>query len=580
MRPLPADAFKEIWFVDFEYTAAPGGRPSPVCLVAWELHSQRKIQLWLDQVTGFDEPPYDIGEDSLFVAYYASAEFSCHLALGWDLPVNVIDLFAEFRNATNTTTGKASAGLLDAMCWFGLGHSVEAVEKTRMRDLIIEGGPWSVQEQQDILAYCETDVAALEQLFPKIMSPIDWQHALLRGRYMKAAACIEHNGIPVDADLLAQTLECWPLIRTQLIAAVDEDYDVYEGTVFKRERFARYLADRGIPWPVLPSGALDLCDDTFSAKAKAYPEVAPLRALRSSLSKLKSAGPSIGPDDRNRYMLSAFSSITGRNQPSSRAALFGNAAWMRGFMKAPPGYALVYIDWSQQEFGIAAALSGDPNMMAAYSSGDPYLEFAKQAKVIPPEATKATHPDARGLFKECVLAVQYGMGAASLAVRTGQTEAQAQRLLDLHRQTYKVFWQWIEGVLDYALLYGELKTVFGWRLQVMPKPNRRSVQNFLMQANGAEMLRLACIFGTEAGIKICAPVHDAVLIEVPLDSLEETIGQMQLHMTKASEIVLAGFSLRSDVEAFPYPERYADPRGQKMWDTVLPLVKARGKGNG
>ncbi|MBQ0721698.1 MAG: DNA polymerase I [Gammaproteobacteria bacterium] len=577
MKSLSIDAFKQVWLVDFEYIAAPGGRPVPVCLVARELHSQRKIKLWLDQVEGLNEPPYDIGEDSLFIAYYASAEFSCHLALGWALPVNVIDLFAEYRNLTNSSAGKCPSGLLDAKNHFGLGHSVEAVEKARMRDLILTGGPWTTEEQQAILDYCETDVVALEQLLPRIMDTADWKHALLRGRYMKAVACIEHNGIPVDAPLLARTLECWPQIRAQLIAAVDVDYGVYEGSVFKKDRFAQYLAERGIIWPTLASGSLELTQEVFKEMAKRHPGLAPLRALRSSLSKLKSAGPSIGPDDRNRYMLSPFSSITGRNQPSSRAALFGNATWMRGFIKAPPGYALVYIDWSQQEFGIAAALSGDLKMQAAYSSGDPYLEFAKQAKSIPPEATKATHPNARALFKECVLAVQYGMGAESLAQRTGQTAAQAQNLLDLHRRTYKGFWGWIEDVLDYAALYSKLETVFGWRLQVKPKANWRSLQNFLMQANGAEMLRLACIYGTEAGIKICAPVHDAVLIEVPLNSLEETVEQMQQHMARASELVLSGFTLRSDVEVFSYPERYADPRGQLMWDTVLPLVTAQGE---
>jgi DNA polymerase-1 len=36
-----------------------------------------------------------------------------------------------------------------------------------------------------------------------------------------------------------------------------------------------------------------------------------------------------------------------------------------------------------------------------------------------------------------------------------------------------------------------------------------------MQANGAEMLRMACCLGTEQGIEICAPVHDAVLICAP-----------------------------------------------------------------
>jgi DNA polymerase I len=51
---------------------------------------------------------------------------------------------------------------------------------------------------------------------------------------------------------------------------------------------------------------------------------------------------------------------------------------------------VAYIDWSQQEFGIAAALSGDIAMQAAYGSGDPYLDFAKQAGAVPRHATKTT----------------------------------------------------------------------------------------------------------------------------------------------------------------------------------------------
>ena len=43
-------------------------------------------------------PPYPIGPDVLFVAYFASAELGCHLALGWPLPARVLDLYAEFRN--------------------------------------------------------------------------------------------------------------------------------------------------------------------------------------------------------------------------------------------------------------------------------------------------------------------------------------------------------------------------------------------------------------------------------------------------------------------------------------------------
>ena len=87
----------------------------------------------------------------------------------------------------------------------------------------------------------------------------------------------------------------------------------------------------------------------------------------------------VGADGRNRTILSAFRARTGRNQPSNTKFIFGPSAWLRGLIQPPTGSGVAYIDWAQQEFGIAAALSGDPLMMEAYRSGDPYLAFAKQA---------------------------------------------------------------------------------------------------------------------------------------------------------------------------------------------------------
>ena len=171
------------------------------------------------------------------------------------------------------------------------------------------------------------------------------------------------------------------------------------------------------------------------------------------------------------------------------------------------------MDWAQQEFGIAAALSGDPAMQAAYLSGDPYLTFAKQAGAVPADATKQTHGPTRELFKACVLGVQYGMEANSLAGRIGQPPIVARDLLRAHRETYRPFWRWSDAAVDDAMLTGSLHTVFGWHIHVgSENPNPRSLRNFPMQANGAEMLRLACCLATERGIEVCAPVHDAVLI--------------------------------------------------------------------
>jgi DNA polymerase I-like protein with 3'-5' exonuclease and polymerase domains len=174
-----------------------------------------------------------------------------------------------------------------------------------------------------------------------------------------------------------------------------------------------------------------------------------------------------------------------------------------------------------------------------------------------------------------VLAVQYGMGGDALARRIGQSPAHAAHLLELHRRTYPVFWQWSDSAVAYAMLTNRLHTVFGWTLQLSEPLNVRSLQNYPMQANGAEMLRLACCLATEAGVQVCAPVHDAVLVEAPVASLAAIVATTQQAMTMASRIVLGGYTLRSSATCIASPDRFCDPRGAKMWRTVLTVLEQR-----
>ena len=349
-------------------------------------------------------------------------------------------------------------------------------------------------------------------------------------------------------------------------------YGVFDGRTFKADRFATWLERAGIPWPRLQSGKLDLSDDAFRQAARTHPGISPLRELRSALSELRLSDLAVGPDGRNRCLLSAFRSRTGRNQPSNSKFIFGPSVWLRGLIKPPQGYGIAYVDWSQQEFGIAAALSGDPRMTEAYLSDDPYLAFAKQAKAVPEHATKGTHHSKREQFKQCVLAVQYGMGPEALADRIGKSPILGRELIRLHQETYSKFWRWSDAAVDHAILHGNIGTVFGWRLHTAPGANSRSLRNFPMQANGAEMLRLACCLGTERGIELCAPVHDAVLIAAPLYRLEEDVAAMQDAMREASSVVLGGFELTSDAKLVRYPDRYADTRGEEMWRRVMALI--------
>jgi hypothetical protein len=448
-----------------------------------------------------------------------------------------------------------------------------AAEKDALRELAQRGGPYTAEERQALLDYCESDVRCLERLLPRMLPDIDVPRALMRGRYMAAVARMEWTGTPIDTATLAEMRDHWRQIQGRLIEHVDRDYGVYDGRTFKRDRFAQWLACHGICWPHLESGELALDDNTFREMSRAFPGVAPLRELRHTLGELRLESLAVGVDGRNRCLLSPFRSKTGRNQPSNSKFIFGPSCWMRSLIQPSPGQAVAYVDYSQQEFGIVAALSEDPAMMDAYASGDPYLAFAKQAGAAPPDATKESHKQVRDQFKVCALAVQYGMAEQSLALKLGQPQAHARQLLGLHRQTYPRFWRWSENAVMYAMLHGRLYTTFGWQIRVGNEANPRSLANFPALAHGAEMLRLACSLATEAGITVCAPVHDAVLIESPSGQIEAAVARTRQAMAEASRIVLNGFEIRSDAVTVCGPDRYFDERGKRMWETVGQILK-------
>ncbi len=390
---------------------------------------------------------------------------------------------------------------------------------------------------------------------------------------MNAVAVMESNGIPMDVPLLKALREHWGSIKTDLVATVDADFGVYDGTTFKTDRWAAYLATNDVPWPRLETGKLALDDDTFRQMARLYPRhVAPIRELRHTLGQMRLNDLAVGSDGRNRCPLSPFRSRTGRNQPSSCRFIFGPSAWLRSLITPERERAIAYVYWSQEELGIAAALSGDDAMMEAYSSGDPYLAFAKQAGAVPPDATKASHARERNQFKVCALAVQYGMGQAPLAASLGEPESVGCELLRLHKQTYPAYWRWSQAAVDHAMLYRRLNTVFGWNLFVGSDVNPRSLANFPCQANGAEMLRLACCLIVERGIRLLAPIHDAMLIEADAAEIGAVVSATQDAMREAAEVVLSGFQLRADADVIVYPHRYSDERGAVFWDRIMRIL--------
>ena len=236
-----------MWLVDFEFVANRGERPVPACMVAHGLRGGQKIRLWSDQFG--PRPPFAITADALFVAYYASAELTCFKVLGWPMPARILDLYVEFRNSTNCLQEKGvkpvESGLLAALAAHGL-DTIGAIEKEEMRALVLRGSPWSEEEREAILDYCESDVSALARLLPAMWPRIDLPRALLRGRFMAAVAAMEHAGTPIDVPTFDRLRCHWDDIQGELIKQIDADYGVFDGLAFKYERFEVFAAPKGV----------------------------------------------------------------------------------------------------------------------------------------------------------------------------------------------------------------------------------------------------------------------------------------------------------------------------------------------
>jgi hypothetical protein len=576
------DGYEQIIFADFEFIAKPGEHPDVVCLAWHEWPSGHTYRLWRDEVG--EQPPYRIDAKVLFVCFVGNAELACHLALGWPLPANVLDLYVEFRNHVNGRLVPQGKGLLGALAYFGL-DAIDAKRKDAMRTRILQGWPFTAEERVDILRYCTSDVDAMMQLLPKLLPYIDMSIALYRGAFVAVSAQMEHVGVPIDMEIFPQLADkrAWSYVRNAVVPEIDTKYGVYTlgrdgGWHFNMELFAAYTQRNGIAWPRTERGALSVRRKTFDEMAKGYPQLENLRQLRHVLSKMRKVKLAVGADGRNRTVLWPFQSKTSRTQPKASRWIFSPAVWMRFLIKPGPGRAVAYSDWSSMEFMIAASLSNDPVMLEFYRNGDPYLSFAKRVGAAPPDATKLTHEALRDRYKVGLLAIQYGIQAASLAVLLGISTFEAHEMIAQHRELFAVYWRWAEDWLAAALDSGEMRTVLGWQCRTgVTEFNSRSIQNFAVQATGAEIMRIACLWAARHGLTLCASVHDALLIEAPIERIDADVALLKDIMRRASRVVLNATAdgtheLRADAKIIRYPERYTDKRGTEMWERVLRLL--------
>ncbi len=437
---------------------------------------------------------------------------------------------------------------LAAACYKLLGIKIDAVEKAEARDIIINHPDKLLENRKRIQDYCMSDVvhlplllnAAFKQFKDRGIFYEEWlKGALSRGDYAIATAKMIREGYPVNLEKVSMFTEN---IANILNAAIEDvlasdperktfEKDKKTGKYKAKEKAIRdFIRENPKPyWRKTDKGSLSISKDAFrdwyDTSSEGFPGAfCRYLSTKQSLNGFLPGGKKgsfkdhIGTDGRVRAYFGIYGAQSSRSQPGSTGYIFLKAHWLRVLIEAERGRALAGIDYASQEFLIAAILSQDTTMMAAYESGDVYLAFAKSAGLAPPEATKKSHKNVRDVCKALVLGISYDMSAKGLAPRLtkemGETvsEEKAQSLIDLFYETYSEYKDWKDQVLrdyqddDYLTLSD------GW-IMWGDNDNRRSVGNFPVQGHGAVIMREAVKLCQSKGLRVCSTLHDALYIE-------------------------------------------------------------------
>jgi DNA polymerase-1 len=590
---------RKVVVVDFEFRADPGERPFIWCMAFHEIHTGRRGVSWRDELAAMSAPPFDVGPNVAIVGYFATAEWSCFKQLGWPMPAQPIDLFAEGRVAFNRfiphdlrrpgAPGGDRWGLYDMLARYGL-EAGDTHHKTAMRKMAMTASlsSWTVETLRALLDYCLDDVLKTSQLFDRMFTTIDWPQARLRGLYTAVVAAIEHAGIPLDGKLYRELLGSWGAIKTHYITELEETYkySFHVDGSFKDELFVRWLSAHGMEWPATKAGTPRVNNDTFKMMEKAYPKngefpgIGPLRRFHSHIEQLRLIDLAVGADDRNRCLSSVFHGATGRTIYSTSKHIWQIPAQMRSLVWAESGQCIVILDVKAQEYAITAVESGEERMIEAYLTGDPYMAFAHDSGLAERHVTAKDDPALRAQCKIVALGIPYGMTGHGAAAQLGVSEMRGHELVQRHQMAYPRCHEWLREVYNKALVNEIMISKFGWKWRPVPyctvtrydPPSRRSILNFTCQANGADEIRAAAVLGWMAGIEIISTMHDAVMFLTTRERLDEDTDTMTACLVQAGYAV-TGIKLDIEAKTVIGPAHYRDEkRGATDWDRTLRIL--------
>ena len=195
---------------------------------------------------------------------------------------------------------------------------------------------------------------------------------------------------------------------------------------------------------------------------------------------------------------------------------------------APPGQVLVSADYSQIELRLFAHVSHDPELVAAFGSGEDIHVYtaAKMYNV----AVADVSADMRRAAKTVNYAVIYGISEFALARKLGISMSAAKELKTSYFDRFPGVRKFLDDTVAFAREKGWVQTLWG-RRRYIPDINSRVFQfrqaaeraaaNMPIQGSSADIMKLAMISVYEMmrrekfEARLLLQVHDELLFEAP-----------------------------------------------------------------
>jgi DNA polymerase-1 len=204
-----------------------------------------------------------------------------------------------------------------------------------------------------------------------------------------------------------------------------------------------------------------------------------------------------------------------------------------------PGNALIAADYSQVELRVAAHISHDPGLRAAFAAGQD-IHRATAAKVLNISPDRVTS-DQRSFAKRVNFGLLYGMGTRSLAEQAGISMSEAQQFVDAYFAGFPNIKQYIEETKRRAREDGYVETLLGRRryfpilktrtrdarTNIMQRAAEREAINHPIQGTAADIIKLAMInihrelAGRKLKARLILQVHDELILEAPQAEAKE-----------------------------------------------------------